>query len=140
MDFPSEIPPEQSLIVYPCDFPIKVMGANVDGFTEAMAHVARAFDQAFDHNTIEHRPSKAGNYLGLTLKVPLVDLTTVAEIRESKEAASAAYYRAMDRHREVETRISQSWEEYNGAGAKLALSGRKAGALRAALASVGRLV
>jgi uncharacterized protein len=34
-----------------------------------MAHVARAFDPGFDAATIEHRPSKAGNYLGLTLSV-----------------------------------------------------------------------
>lgn len=84
-----------------------------------------------------YRTSSAseGWTIGLTLKVPLVDLTTVAEIRESKEMASAAYYRAMDKHREVETRISQSWAEFSGLASKLALSGRKAGALRAALAS-----
>lgn len=80
MDFPREIPPEQSLIVYPCDFPIKVMGANVDGFPEAMAHVARAFDEAFDDNTIEHRPSKAGNYLGLTLKVRVTSREQLDEL------------------------------------------------------------
>ena len=84
-----------------------------------------------------YRTSSAaeGWTVGMTLKVPLVDMTTMADIRETREAASAAYYRAVDRHREVETRISQSWEEFSGSGARLALSGRKAGALRAALAS-----
>ena len=63
------IPPEQSLIEYPCHFPIKVMGAHVEGFVAAIAAVACRFDPGFDATTIEHRPSKAGNYLGLTLNV-----------------------------------------------------------------------
>jgi uncharacterized protein len=58
-----------SLIEYPSAFPIKVMGAYVDGFEAAMVRVARQFDAAFDAATIERRPSKAGNYLGLTLTV-----------------------------------------------------------------------
>ncbi|MEH0166190.1 DUF493 family protein [Paucibacter sp. JuS9] len=63
------IPPEQSLIEYPSRFPIKVMGAQVEGFVEAIAHVARQFDPEFDATTIEQRPSKGGNYLGLTITI-----------------------------------------------------------------------
>ena len=69
MNLPPDIPPEQSLIEYPSRFPIKVMGAHVEGFVEAIAHVARQFDPGFDATTIEQRPSKAGNYLGLTITV-----------------------------------------------------------------------
>lgn len=65
---PSE-PRKDSLIEYPCDFPIKVMGARVDGFAEAMAAVAQQFDPGFNPATIEMRPSKAGNYLSLTLTI-----------------------------------------------------------------------
>lgn len=64
-----EIPPEQSLIEYPSRFPIKVMGANVDGFAQAIAELAMRFDPAFDPATIEMRPSKSANYLGLTITV-----------------------------------------------------------------------
>lgn len=64
-----DIPPEQSLIEYPCHFPIKVMGAQVPGFADAMVHIAKQFDPTFDSGTVEHRPSKGGNYLGLTLSV-----------------------------------------------------------------------
>ncbi len=63
------IPPEQSLIEYPSRFPIKVMGAHVDGFVEAIVSVARQFDPGFDASTVEQRPSKGGNYLGLTITV-----------------------------------------------------------------------
>ena len=69
MDLNRPIPPDQSLIEYPCHFPIKVMGANVDGYMEAMLHIARAFDPGFDAGTVEQRPSKGGKYLGLTLMV-----------------------------------------------------------------------
>lgn len=69
MHNPRDIPPEQSLIEYPCDFPIKVMGANVDGFVTAVTHVARQFDPGFDASTVEIRPSKGGNYLGVTITV-----------------------------------------------------------------------
>ena len=63
------IPPEQSLIEYPSAFPIKVMGAHVEGFVEAIVSVAQQFDPNFDASTIEKRPSKAGNYLGITITI-----------------------------------------------------------------------
>lgn len=64
-----EIPPERSLVEYPSAFPIKVMGAMAEGFEQAMVAVALQFDPGFDAASIERRPSKAGNYLGLTLTV-----------------------------------------------------------------------
>ncbi len=60
---------EKSLIEYPSAFPIKVMGAQVEGFTEAIVSIARQFDPAFDAATVESRPSKAGNYVGLTITI-----------------------------------------------------------------------
>ena len=62
-------PRKDSLIEYPCRFPIKVMGAMVDGFADALAEVAREFDPDFDPATMELRPSKGGNYLGVTLTI-----------------------------------------------------------------------
>jgi uncharacterized protein len=60
---------EESLIVYPCAFPIKVMGAKADGFVHAITSVAHEFDPTFDAKTIELRESKGGNYLGITITV-----------------------------------------------------------------------
>lgn len=60
---------KDSLITYPSRFPIKVMGANVDGFVHAVTEVARKFDPGFDAGTVELRDSKAGNYLGVTITV-----------------------------------------------------------------------
>ena len=75
-----DIPPEQSLIEYPSDFPIKVMGAHVDGFVEAVAIVAQGFDPGFDPGTIERRPSKGGNYLGLTVTVRITSREQLDEL------------------------------------------------------------
>ena len=62
-------PREDSLIDYPCDFPIKVMGAQVEGFAAAVISVCRNFDPALDETKVELRPSKGGNYLGVTVTV-----------------------------------------------------------------------
>ena len=64
-----EIPPEQSLIEYPSQFPIKVMGLNVDGFVHAITSIAERFDPGFDAATVELRPSKGEKYLGVTVTV-----------------------------------------------------------------------
>lgn len=58
-----------TLIEYPSAFPIKVMGLQAEGFEAAIVEVARRFDPAFDVESIERRPSKGGNYLGLTLNI-----------------------------------------------------------------------
>ena len=82
-----DIPPEQSLIDYPSAFPIKVLGAQAEGFEAAMVAIARQFDAAFDDSMVERRPSKAGNYLGLTL-------TVTATSREQLDAL----YRTLSAH------------------------------------------
>ena len=62
-------PRKESLIEYPSKFPIKVMGAKVDGFVHAVTQIAERFDPVFDASTVELRDSKAGNYLGVTITV-----------------------------------------------------------------------
>jgi putative lipoic acid-binding regulatory protein len=77
----------ESLIEYPSAFPIKVMGAQVEGFVEAMVEVALRFDPAFDPRTLERRESRGGKYLGLTL-------TVMATSREQLDEL----YRALSGH------------------------------------------
>lgn len=67
---PPIIPPEQSLIEYPSDFPIKVMGLHTEDFVEAILGIVVLHDPGFDPETrLARRPSSSGNYLGLTLTV-----------------------------------------------------------------------
>jgi len=60
---------QESLIEYPCIFPIKVMGKNIDGFVDALTHIAQSFDPHFDPQTLELRPSSSAQYLGVTLNI-----------------------------------------------------------------------
>ena len=60
---------KDSLIEYPSLFPIKVMGLKVEGYVQAITHIAHQFDPAFDASTIELRESKGGKYLGVTITV-----------------------------------------------------------------------
>ena len=62
-------PRQESLIEYPSQFPIKVMGAKVEGFVEAITAVAVQFDPGFDPASVELRDSSKGNYLGITITV-----------------------------------------------------------------------
>lgn len=64
-----DIPPEQSLIEYPSLFPIKVMGANVEGYLEAVLAVARQFDPSLDDGRIETRLSSGNKYLAITVTI-----------------------------------------------------------------------
>lgn len=59
----------ESLIEYPSLFPIKVMGARVEGFVDAVVSIAHRFDPTFDAATIEQRVSSGGKYVGVTITI-----------------------------------------------------------------------
>lgn len=85
-----DIPPDKSLIEYPCDFPIKVMGKAHPDFAQTLTDIVMEFDPAFDPATVEMRPSRSGNYIGLTF-------TVHATSREQLDAL----YRALHGHEMV---------------------------------------
>ena len=60
---------QQSLIEYPCAFPIKVMGRTQSGFAQAALKVVQRHDPGFDPASVEMRPSREGNYLSLTVTI-----------------------------------------------------------------------
>ena len=62
-------PRKDSLIEYPSNFPIKVMGLNQDGFVHTVTAIAKEFDPFFDASTVELRPSAGDKYMGVTIPV-----------------------------------------------------------------------
>jgi putative lipoic acid-binding regulatory protein len=60
---------EDGLLEFPCDFPLKIMGATREGFAQAVVAVVLKHAPDFDPATVETRPSKAGNYLSLTCTI-----------------------------------------------------------------------
>lgn len=57
---------QESLIDFPCDFPIKVMGATSDDFCNEMITTIQQFEPKFDASKVEMRGSSAGKYTSLT--------------------------------------------------------------------------
>lgn len=57
---------QDSLIEFPCDFPIKVMGETRDDFTDAIIAAIRTLLPDFDARQIEMRASSGGRYISLT--------------------------------------------------------------------------
>jgi len=60
---------ESSLLAFPCDFPIKIMGKTQAGFAQAVMEIVLRHARDFDPATVEMRPSKEGRYLSLTCTV-----------------------------------------------------------------------
>jgi putative lipoic acid-binding regulatory protein len=58
-----------TLLEFPCDFPLKVMGATRDGFAQTIVDIVTKHAPDFDAAGVEMRPSKAGNYLSLTCTI-----------------------------------------------------------------------
>jgi putative lipoic acid-binding regulatory protein len=58
-----------SLIEYPTDFPIKIMGKSVPDFEQTIIAVVLQHAPDFDPATVEIRPSRAGNYVSVTCTI-----------------------------------------------------------------------
>ncbi|MDR1462589.1 MAG: DUF493 domain-containing protein [Azoarcus sp.] len=63
---PEPIAPRASLLEFPCDFPIKIMGARTDGFAQTVLETVLRHAPDFDPATMQFRASGKGNYLSLT--------------------------------------------------------------------------
>ncbi|MDR2173788.1 MAG: DUF493 family protein [Burkholderiales bacterium] len=78
---------EETLLQFPCDFPVKVMGKNVEGFAQTIADIVVAHAPDFDSATVEMRTSKENRYLSLTVTV-----------HATSKAQLDALYRALTAH------------------------------------------
>lgn len=59
----------ETLIEFPCDFPLKVFGQSQQGFAQAVAEVVMRHDPSFQPGSIEMRQSSKERYLSLTCVV-----------------------------------------------------------------------
>ncbi len=60
---------EDTLLKFPTDFPVKIMGKRVDGFAEAMVALVLEHAPDFEAATLEMKPSREGNYMALTATI-----------------------------------------------------------------------
>jgi uncharacterized protein len=57
---------DSSLLAFPCDFPIKVMGRKQPGFAQAVTDIVLKHAPDFDLASVQMRPSRKGRYLSVT--------------------------------------------------------------------------
>ena len=60
---------QPSLIEYPCDFPIKIMGKAAQDFTQTTLAIVQYHAPDFDATTMSVRTSKNGTYLSITCTI-----------------------------------------------------------------------
>jgi putative lipoic acid-binding regulatory protein len=58
-----------TLFEFPCDFPLKIMGRPTDDFRSLVLGIISRHAGEVDASMIEERPSRDGNYLGLTYTI-----------------------------------------------------------------------
>ena len=77
----------ESLLRFPCDFPIKVLGLRSEGFAQQIVSVVQAAVPDFRSETVEMRASQGGKYLSVTVTVTA-----------RSQAQLDALYQALTRH------------------------------------------
>lgn len=66
----SEISDEEApKITFPCDYPIKVMGEDVNGYSEAIIAIVRSHAPDLKDDNISFRPSRNGRYLAVNVTI-----------------------------------------------------------------------
>ena len=58
-----------SLIEFPCEFPIKVMGLSARDFDALVVAIVRRHVSAFVDGAVRAKPSREGKYVSLTVTV-----------------------------------------------------------------------
>ncbi len=76
----------ETLIEFPCDFPIKVMGETHDDFAAEIIKTIETQLPSFNATKIEMRGSSGGKYISLTCTV---HVTTKAQLDDVYRALSA---------------------------------------------------
>jgi putative lipoic acid-binding regulatory protein len=61
--------PTESLLSFPCEFPLKVMGRREDGFAQDVCAIVQRHVEDFSPATMEMRASRNARFLSLTITV-----------------------------------------------------------------------
>lgn len=61
--------PEPPKIEFPCDYPIKVLGRQVEAFQPAIVAVFERHAPGFDRETISIRDSRKGRFVAITITI-----------------------------------------------------------------------
>ena len=76
-------PKQETLLEFPCEFPIKVMGESHDEFANLILQAIQQHLPEFDASRIEMRASTGGKYVSLTCTVPVESKPQLDDIYRS---------------------------------------------------------
>lgn len=79
-----------TLLEFPCDFPLKIMGERTDDFAQTVVEIVLRHAPDFAAETVEMRASSSGRYLSVT-----------CTIRAESRAQLDGLYRELSRHPSV---------------------------------------
>jgi putative lipoic acid-binding regulatory protein len=68
-DIKNDVENKDTLLEFPCDFPIKIMGAAADGFAQSLVEIVLRHAPDFAAESVEMRASSGGKYLSLTCTI-----------------------------------------------------------------------
>ncbi|MDP3562393.1 MAG: DUF493 domain-containing protein [Legionellaceae bacterium] len=80
----------QTLMQFPCDFPLKIIGKNSDRFLTEIEQIVRKHFTIIDEVTIQNNLSQNGNYLAIT-----------ATIRVYNQASLDGLYMELTKHPDI---------------------------------------
>jgi len=60
---------EETLLEFPCEFPIKVMARVHDALENDVIEIVKCHAPECDASTLQRRESAKGNYIGLTITI-----------------------------------------------------------------------
>lgn len=80
----------ETLLEFPCDFPLKVMGRKAAGFRELVVALVESHTGPLDDDMVRLRESRDGNFVALTLT-----------LRAESQAQLDAVYGALSAHEQV---------------------------------------
>ncbi len=66
---------ESSLLEFPCDFPLKIIGFQRAGYAQSILDVVKRHAPEYDGAEMEMRPSSKGKYLSLTCTIQATSQT-----------------------------------------------------------------
>jgi len=80
-------PEESPKIEYPCRYPIKVMGLDVDEFSTAIVDIVRQHAPELTEEDINFRPSRHGKYLAVNVIITARSLVQIQAIFDDLKAS-----------------------------------------------------
>lgn len=82
----------ESIIPFPCEFPIKAMGRASDDLPQQLYQVVSRHDERLTLEKIKVQASRQGNYISVTIRVWAIDQAHLDRIYRDITACEAVLY------------------------------------------------